>query len=45
MKKINLKGLYTVLAALATVLATSIATSACFFFIHQPVEPTCLRDE
>jgi cyclic lactone autoinducer peptide len=43
--KLTFKGLYTVLAAVATVLAASIATSACIWFVHQPEEPKCLRDE
>jgi AgrD protein len=39
------KGLYAVIATVATILATSFATSACWYFFHQPEEPKCLRDE
>lgn len=37
--------LLTLAAALATVVATTIATSACFFFGYQPEEPECLQDK
>lgn len=43
MKKINHKVLM-VLASVATVAASMVATSACFFLTHQPEEPECLRD-
>lgn len=39
------KNLLTLMAALATVFATTIATSACIFFMYQPEEPECLRDK
>lgn len=42
MKKKNILAL---IAALATVFATSIATSACTFFLYQPEEPKCLSDK
>ncbi|MDF2587196.1 MAG: putative lipoprotein [Anaerocolumna sp.] len=42
MKKKNLLAL---IAALATVFATTIATSACYFFVYQPEEPKSLRDK
>jgi AgrD protein len=42
MKKIYL---YAVIAALATLFATTIATSACWVFFYQPNEPVSLRDE
>lgn len=44
MKKFN-KNLLTVFAALTTVIATTVATSACMWFAHQPEEPKSLRDE
>lgn len=37
--------LLAAVAAIASVLATTVATSACAFFMHQPEEPKCLRDE
>ncbi|OJU12591.1 MAG: cyclic lactone autoinducer peptide [Clostridiales bacterium 43-6] len=40
-----MKKFYAVIAAVATVLATMFATSACFWFGNQPVEPASLRDE
>ena len=39
------KGLYASLATLATLAATLIATSACYFFWYQPSEPKSLREE
>ena len=44
MKKLN-KNLLTIFAALTTVVATTVATSACMWFAHQPEEPKSLRDE
>ena len=32
-------------ATIATVFASVIATSACFFSLYQPEEPKCLREE
>ena len=43
MKKINAIVLMT-LAAVATVFASLVSTSACFWFTYQPEEPECLRD-
>ena len=40
-----MKKLYAVLAAMATVMAAAVATSACWFFTYQPEEPKSLRDE
>lgn len=40
----NKKKLLTLVAALATVFASTIATSACAFFFYQPEEPKCLQD-
>ena len=39
------KNLLTLMAALATVFATTMATSACIFYLYQPEEPECLRDK
>lgn len=33
------------IAAIATVIASSVATSACSWMLYQPEEPKCLRDE
>jgi AgrD protein len=45
MKKFNKNGLYAAIAALATLIAATVATSACFWFIYQPEEPESLRGE
>ncbi|MGV8905461.1 MAG: cyclic lactone autoinducer peptide [Acetobacterium sp.] len=37
--------IYSIVAVLATSLAVLMSTSACFIFINQPEEPTCLRGE
>lgn len=44
MKKINSK-VWMVAAAVATVFASTVATSACYWLAYQPEEPKCLRDE
>lgn len=44
-KKFNMKGLYAVVASVATIIAAAVATSACMYFLSQPVEPMSLRDE
>jgi AgrD protein len=44
MKKINSKVLMAV-AAFATVVASTVATSACWWAGYQPEEPKSLRDE
>ena len=41
MKKRNLAA---IVAAVATVFATTIATSACLFYFYQPEEPDCLKE-
>lgn len=38
------KNLFTLLAAFATLIATTMATSACIFYFYQPEEPKSLRD-
>ena len=42
MKKLSV---LSVVAALATLIATTIATSACVLLSYQPEEPACLKDE
>lgn len=44
MKKINTKVLMAI-AAVATIFASTVATSACYWMLYQPEEPKCLRDE
>lgn len=43
MRKINNKVLMAI-AAFATVIASTVATSACFWAAYQPEEPKALRD-
>lgn len=43
MKKMNSKVLMVV-ASVATVVASMVATSACVWLAYQPEEPECLRD-
>lgn len=38
------KNILTVVASLATVFASLMATSACMFFFYQPEEPKSLKD-
>ena len=44
MKRLNNKILMAV-ATFATVIASVVATSACFWAVYQPEEPRALRDE
>ncbi|MBU3109559.1 cyclic lactone autoinducer peptide [Clostridium gasigenes] len=44
MRKMNNKILMAV-AAVATIFASTVATSACWWSMYQPEEPKCLRDE
>jgi AgrD protein len=39
------KNLFALIATIATVFATTIATSACFWYWYQPAEPKCLKDK
>lgn len=39
------KKILMTVATVATVFASMIATSACFFALYQPEEPKCLREE
>lgn len=40
-----MKKFYGLLAAVSTLVAAMVATSACFFFLYQPEEPASLRNE
>lgn len=44
MKRINRKVLGLV-ATLTTIIAATVASSACYWYIYQPEEPKCLREE
>lgn len=35
----------SLVAAVATIVATAVASSACWFSLYQPEEPKCLREE
>jgi AgrD protein len=39
------KRLFTLVAALTTVVAAMVASSACYWFTYQPEEPHCLRED
>lgn len=39
-----MKKFYGVIAAVSTILAAVLATSACTWFLYQPEEPQSLRD-
>ena len=45
MKKVNSKFLFATIASIATIIATAVSTSACYYFLYQPKEPISLRDE
>jgi len=36
---------FSIVAILATAMAMLVSTSACIFWMNQPEEPKCLRDE
>ncbi len=44
MKKLKHK-LLALIATIITLIAASVATSACYWFAYQPEEPKCLREE
>lgn len=44
MKKLNSKFL-ALIATITTIVAASVATSACVWFSYQPEEPKCLKEE
>lgn len=37
--------LFALLAAMTTVVAAAVASSACIWIIYQPEEPKCLREK
>lgn len=39
------KKLFTLAAAVTTLVAATVASSACFWILYQPEEPKCLREE
>lgn len=39
------KKILMTIATVATVMASVVATSACYFCFYQPEEPKCLREE
>ncbi|MBW9151523.1 cyclic lactone autoinducer peptide [Clostridium estertheticum] len=39
------KHLFTLIAVVTTLMATSVATSACLWSSYQPEEPKCLREK
>lgn len=40
-----MKKLYGMVAAVSTIVAALVASSACYFFLYQPEEPASLRNE
>ena len=44
MKNFN-KHVFSLIAVVTAFVATSVASSACFWFAYQPEEPKCLREE
>lgn len=40
-----MKKIYGIIAAISTVIAAVLASSACWLFAYQPEEPDSLRDE
>ncbi|MDD3214742.1 MAG: cyclic lactone autoinducer peptide [Eubacteriales bacterium] len=40
-----MKKFYGVIAAVSTVVAALVASSACYWFLYQPEEPVSLRNE
>lgn len=39
-----MKKFYSIIAAVSTIVAAMVASSACVYFIYQPEEPKSLRD-
>jgi len=39
-----MKKFYAIVAAVSTMVAALVASSACLFFVYQPEEPESLRD-
>ncbi|MBE5960310.1 MAG: cyclic lactone autoinducer peptide [Lachnospiraceae bacterium] len=44
MKKIKKFNVLALLSVVATFFATTVATSACFWYLYQPEEPECLKE-
>lgn len=44
MRKIN-KKLFSLVATLTTLIAATVASSACIWYLYQPEEPKSLREE
>lgn len=44
MKNMNKAKLFAAVSVIATFFATTIATSACYFYVYQPEEPACLKE-
>jgi AgrD protein len=40
-----MKNMTKLFAVVLTLVASAMASSACFWFMHQPEEPACLREE
>lgn len=40
-----MKKMYGLIAAISTLVAALVASSACYLFIYQPEEPAALRNE
>ena len=40
-----MKKFYGIVAAVSTIMAAALATSACWWFTYQPEEPASLREE
>lgn len=45
MKKISMKSLYSLVAVVATLVASIVASSACIWSFYQPAEPTSLQEK
>jgi cyclic lactone autoinducer peptide len=40
----NKRTLFAIISVIATLFATTIASSACLWYMYQPEEPKCLKD-
>ncbi|HAZ20299.1 MAG TPA: cyclic lactone autoinducer peptide [Clostridiales bacterium] len=43
--KLNKNVLFAIVSSIATLFATVVSTSACFWYLYQPTEPKCLSDK
>ncbi|WP_461207179.1 cyclic lactone autoinducer peptide [Clostridium sp. DL1XJH146] len=39
------KKMFGLVAAMTTIVAAAVASSACFWLVYQPEEPKCLREK